>query len=201
MNEKHEIPAELPGTATEVADRIILDPLRLRVRIAELEAKLAQVRGVIEAHDVRLESCDRDGICDCLEWVLRGKETAQEIKGALEAADIPALLAERDGLRFVHGELSEVTMEAQAEVRELRARVAELEASHRRLLIFASDLYDIAANGYLDDELLAMRGVKALTAKTSSKEEVEEAYSWLEDVAANERGEGEVNENQDNEQT
>lgn len=62
---------------TKIAVReIILDVMRLRVRIAELEAKLAQVRGVIEAHNVRLESCDRDGICDCLGWVLGGKETA-----------------------------------------------------------------------------------------------------------------------------
>lgn len=50
---------------------------------------------------------------------------------ALEAAGVPALLDERDGLRFVHGELSEVTREAQAEVRELRARVAELESGRK----------------------------------------------------------------------
>lgn len=125
---------------------------------------------------------------DQLGHLVTDREIASTV---LKAAGIPALLEERDGLRFVNGELTASAMEAQAEVRQLRARVAELEASHRRLLIFASDLYDIAANGYLDDELLAMRGVKALTAKIFSKEEVEEAYGWLEDVAAAESGEGE----------
>jgi hypothetical protein len=38
-------------------------------RIAELEAQLRELLGVIGAHDIRLESCDRDGntYCDCLE--------------------------------------------------------------------------------------------------------------------------------------
>jgi len=81
----------------------------------------------------------------------------------LEAANVAALLAERDGLR---------------------ARVAELELFHRRLIIFAADLHDIASNGYLDDELLAMRGVAALTAGILTKADIKEAYDWLERTAA-----------------
>lgn len=50
----------------------------MAARIAELEKQLAEVRGVIEAHDVRLESCDRDGqeFCDCLERVLKSAADA-----------------------------------------------------------------------------------------------------------------------------
>jgi len=63
----------------------------------------------------------------------RGSLFCVERKAMNEQNEIPALLDECEGLLFVSGELIEATMEAQAEVRELRARVAELEASHRRL--------------------------------------------------------------------
>ena len=67
----------------------------------------------------------------------------------------------------------------------MAARIKELELSHRRLIIFAADLHDIALNGYLDNELLAMRGVAALTAGTFSTDaNIKEAYSWLEQTAA-----------------
>ncbi len=62
---------------------------------------------------------------------------------AVEAANVPALLAERDALR-------------------------------------ALLLRDIASNGHLDDDFLAMRGVAALTAEIFSTETDKiEAYSWL----------------------
>ena len=46
---------------------------KMVARIAELEAGIAELGGIIKAHDVRLESCDRDGneFCDCLERAIK----------------------------------------------------------------------------------------------------------------------------------
>lgn len=68
---------ELVGSAdAETAITYLEDKFRgrdpqtaqMEARIAELEGGIAELGGIIEAHDVRLESCDRDGneFCDCL---------------------------------------------------------------------------------------------------------------------------------------
>lgn len=51
----------------------------LLARIAELEAAQAELCATIEAHDVRLESCDRDGneFCDCLERAIKKLSTTR----------------------------------------------------------------------------------------------------------------------------
>lgn len=50
-----------------------------------------QIRGTIQAHDVRLESCDRDGqeFCDCLERAIDQTEATfaaalRELRGVFE---------------------------------------------------------------------------------------------------------------------
>lgn len=52
------------------------------------------------------------------------------LKIGFEAANVPALLAERDALRLtISTKLAPMVAEAQAEARELRAELAELQAS------------------------------------------------------------------------
>lgn len=71
--------AGVPAMAERVtgAEQIIasrqLELNQARERVAELEAAIATIRGTVDAHNVRLESCDRDGqeLCDCLERALK----------------------------------------------------------------------------------------------------------------------------------
>lgn len=118
-------------------------------------------------------------------------DCAKLAEAALEAAGIPALLAERDGLRFAHGELSEVTMEAQAEVRELRARVAEMEADSARLrfLIVESGMDGFNGRDAIDfiEAVMRERGHDEWT----KEDEFEGWRRLLDEAMAARRGEGE----------
>lgn len=63
-------------------------------------------------------------------------------------------------------------------------RAEVMTENYRLLLIFASDLYDVAENGMVDDELLAMRGVAAMVdddwARLVDRAAIADAYHWLE---------------------
>lgn len=65
-----------------------------------------------------------------------------------------------------------------------RQRATDMIRNYRLLLIFASDVHDIAENGMIDSELLAMRGVSALVAddwmEMVDSTAIAGAYHWLE---------------------
>lgn len=93
------------------------------------------------------------------------------------------------GYRMFEESSAEAVTRMRAELESARAgeaaaleRVAELEEEFSRLRIFAADLHDVACNGFLDPDLLAMRGVGWITDNHSlpSSEEVERAYQALE---------------------
>lgn len=71
-------------------------------------------------------------------------------------------------------------------------RAETMAENYRLLLIFASDLYDIAENGLMCDDLLAMRGVKALVqddwAKLVDRAAIADAYHWLEIKERDDKG-------------
>lgn len=60
-------------------------------------------------------------------WVWTGLKPATVAEAALQAAGVPALLTQIEGLRFVLQEQEPLVQEAQREAREARVRAAKLE--------------------------------------------------------------------------
>ncbi len=75
----NELAVELDWSAIQPIAEAALEAAgvpKMLARITELEKQIATIRGTVEAHNVRLESCDRDGqeFCDCLERAMKSAE-------------------------------------------------------------------------------------------------------------------------------
>lgn len=109
------------------------------------------------------------------------------IEDQLQArTDTGLVMAYKIGHRDARHAAAEIAIEADQRIVELEAQLAATKHDFAQLRIFAADLHDIACNGHLDPDLLAMRGVSWVTGSysTLSPEEVEKAYKALEKSGA-----------------
>ena len=105
------------------------------------------------------------------------------IEDQLQArTDTGLVMAYKIGHRDARHAAAKIAIEADRRIAELEAQLAAAKHDFAQLRIFAADLHDIACNGHLDPDLLAMRGVSWATRsyRVPSPEEVTKAYEALE---------------------